>query len=274
MLEKLWEKWTTVDKPEVERIYHKGKISYTAGFFMLTYGLGWALAWAMDQWKAVLHTNPGNYGRYAFESWASSYFIHFFLMAVPILISMTINSKSKTPAYGFAAIGGFFAAALSYIAITPYIGIYMAFVVSLAILGNIPSQGDFSLKGKHLVYYFFLGIYACLINTIYQLYVWDVWVWLQMIHVHLFIVILAAVKIRQWSYMYMLGWAFCAVLTFFIPLDQVLFPLLHLEPFPLADYQLAAAYNLIVPPILTFVILYYFFNIQRKVEGRYIGMDK
>ncbi|MHA1673899.1 MAG: hypothetical protein ACTSYI_09740 [Promethearchaeota archaeon] len=274
MFEKLKTWWTTVDKPEKERVYNKGKISYTALFFLLCYGLGWILAWAIELWKSVLITESRNHDRYAFESWASSYFIHFFLMTIPIFISMTINSKSKTPAYGFAAIGGFFAAALSYIPINSYIGLYMAFVVSLAILGNLPSQGDFTLKWGHLLYYFLLGIYACYFNTVFQLMEWDVWVWLQMIHVHLFTVIIAAMKIRQWSYMYMFGWAFAALVTFFLPADLFIFRLEGLELFIWADLKLAAIYNIVVPPMLTFVILFYFFNIQRKAKGRYIGMDK
>ncbi|MHA1521676.1 MAG: hypothetical protein ACTSRK_15970 [Promethearchaeota archaeon] len=274
MFEKLKTWWTTVDKPEKERVYHKGKISYIALFFLLCYGLGWIVAWAMESWKSILITESRNYDRYAFESWASSYFVHFFLMTIPIFISMTINSKSKTPAYGFAAIGGFFGAALSYIPINSYIGLYMSFVVSLAILGNLPSQGDFTLKWGHLLYYFLLGIYASYFNTVYQLMEWDVWVWLQMIHIHLFTVIIAAMKIRQWSYMYMLGWAVAALATFFFPADIFIFRLEGLDLFPLANLQLAAIYNIVVPPMLTFVILFYFFNIQRKVKGKYIGMDK
>lgn len=267
---KLW--WTTVDKPEVERVYHKGQWSNTILYFLICYILGWGVAWLMEQWDSIQVYAPD--GRYEFQSWAVSYFIRFFLMVIPVGVSMTINSKSKTPAYGFAAIGGFFCAALSYIFITPYYGIYMAYVTSLAILGNIPSQGDFTIKIPHLIYYFILGFYACYVNTVYQMMAWDVWVWLQMIHVHLFSVIIAAVKIRQWSYMFMFGWAACAIWTLFAPLDLYIFRLDALSVFPVADLRFTGWYNLIVPPILTLVILYYFFNIQRKVEGKYIGMDK
>ncbi|RLI60520.1 MAG: hypothetical protein DRO88_14245 [Promethearchaeia archaeon] len=272
MVKNLIKRWTTVEKPKVERVYLKGKPIRMVGHFLLCFALGLLTVWLMASWDGTLHHWPD--GRYAFESWAFSYFVRFFLMVIPIGVSMTINSKSKTPAYGFSAIGGFFAAALTFIAIEPYHGLYMAFVVSLAILGNIPSQGDFSLKWYHLLYYFLLGIYACYFNTVYQMLEWDVWVWLQMIHVHLFVVIIAAVKIRQWSYMYMFGWAFAAIITYFLPTDLFIFRLPGLEVFPIANLKLAAGYNLLVPPMLTVVIMYYFFNIQRKVEARYIGMDK
>ncbi|WP_457557801.1 hypothetical protein [Candidatus Harpocratesius sp.] len=272
MFEKLITWWTTVEKPKAERVYLKGKPIRMLSYFILTFGLGLLTVWLISLWDSVLTHLPD--GRYAFESWAFSYFVRFFLMVIPIIVSMIINSKTKTPAYGFSAIGGFFIAALTFIPIKPYYGLYMAYVVSLAILGNIPSQGNFTLKWYHLLYYFLLGIYACYINSIYQMLEWDVWVWLQMIHVHLFVVIIAAVKIRQWSYMYMFGWAFCSIVTFFLPTDMFIFRILDVDVFPIANLQLTAGYNLIVPPMLTMVIMYYFFNIQRKVQARYIGMDK
>jgi len=270
MLEKWRAEWNRVDKPEKERIYLKGKPQLVAVFFLASYAIALVTVFLLDKWEQILAKDPIT-SRYEFEAWAPSYFLYFFMMTIPIIVAMTINSKSKTPAYGFGSIIGSFCAALTYIIVNPWFGIYMAFAVSLALLGNAMSQGDFSIQKKHLIYYFFLGAYACFGNTVFQMIAWDVWVWLQMIHLHLFSVIISSVKMRQWAYMFMLGWAVYAIYSLIVP---NLLILRYFDVFYLANLNWAGWYNLLVPPILSLTIFYYFFVIQRRVKSGHIGMDK
>ena len=117
-----------------------------------------------------------------------------------------------------------------------------------------------------MTYYFLLGLIACYISVLYQVEGWDVWVWLQFIHLHLFVVLIASVKIRQWSYMYMLGWALMGVIFFVFPA----FPQFGLvDMYVMADVALTGGYNVFVPPLLVLTVLTYFFKIQRKTNIGY-----
>ncbi|QEE16598.1 hypothetical protein DSAG12_02428 [Promethearchaeum syntrophicum] len=264
MLEKLREKWNEVDKPKKEKIFEPRNNLQVIIFFLVSFGLGWLLLFGLVKWESVL---PRDYeGFYTFIAWSQSYFIYMFLMVVPLLIANQIyNLKKKhNPANGFASITGFMLSGLTYMFVDPWFGGYMAFAVSLAVLGNFMSQGDFTLKKGHLFFYFIVGIYAVAINTIYMNWSLDVWVFLQFIHLHLFTTLIAAMKIRQWSYMYMIGWAFGAIVIIFLGAVGVLSETI----------LLLGLYSLVVPPLLALTILTYFFKIQRKVKAKYIGMDK
>ena len=211
MLEKLREKWNEVDKPEKEKIFEPMVIMQVIVVFLVSFGLGWLLLFGLVKWESIL---PRLYnGKYTMIAWSQSYFIYMFMMVVPLLIANKVyNYKKKhNPANGFASIVGFMLSGLTYMFIDVWFGGYMAYAVSLAVLGNFMSQGDYKLKLGHLIFYFIVGIYAVAINTIYMNLSLDVWVFLQFIHLHLFTTLIAAMKIRQWSYMYMIGWAFGAI---------------------------------------------------------------
>ncbi|MHA1720304.1 MAG: hypothetical protein ACTSWX_04830 [Promethearchaeota archaeon] len=263
MFEKLREKWNQVDKPEKEKKFEPMVIWQVIVFFLTSYGLGWLLLYGLVKWESVL---PRQGGRYTMIAWSQSYFIYMFMMVVPLMIANKIYNlgKKHNPANGFASIIGFLLSGLTYMFIDVWFGGYMAFAVSLAFFGNLMSQGDYTLKPGHLIYYFLLGIYAVAINTIYMYDSLEVWVFLQFIHLHLFTTLIASVKIRQWSYMYMIGWAFGAIVIIVVGAVAI------------ADktIMLLGIYSLAVPPLLALTILTYFFKIQRKVKANHIGMDK
>jgi hypothetical protein len=263
MLEKLREKWNEVDKPEKEKIFEPMVILQVIIVFLVSFGLGWLLLFGLVKWESVL---PRFDGKYTMIAWSQSYFIYMFMMVVPLLIANKIYNyqKKHNPANGFASIIGFMLSGLTYMFVDVEFGGYMAYAVSLAVLGNIMSQGDYKLKLGHLIFYFALGIYAVAINTIYMFLSLDVWVFLQFIHLHLFTTLIAAMKIRQWSYMYMIGWAFAAIMIIILGAVGVLSDTI----------MLLGIYSLVVPPLLALTILTYFFKIQRKVKSKHIGMDK
>jgi len=264
MLEKLREKWNEVDKPKKEKIFEPLVIGRVIVFFLLSFGLGWILLLGLAKWESVLPRFSD--GKYAFIAWFQIYFIYMFMMVVPLLIANKIyNYKKKhNPANGFASIVGFMISGLTYMFIDVWFGGYMAYAVSLAVLGNFMSQGDYKLKSGHLIFYFVVGIYAVAINTIYMYLSLDVWVFLQFIHLHLFTTLIAAMKIRQWSYMYMIGWALGAIVIIILGAVGVLSETI----------MLLGIYSLVVPPLLALTILTYFFKIQRNVTAKHIGMDK
>ncbi len=266
MLEKLRENWNEVDKPEKEKIFEPMVILHVFFFFLLSFGLGWLLLFGLAKWESILPRFSD--GKYAFIAWFQIYFIYMFMMVVPLMIANKIYNLKKlhNPANGFASIVGFMLSGLTYMLIDVWFGGYMAYAVSLAVLGNLMSQGNFTLKSKHLIFYFLVGIYAVGINTIYMYLSLDVWVFLQFIHLHLFTTLIAAMKIRQWSYMYMIGWAFGAIVIIIVGAIGVS------EVFKVI--MLLGIYSLVVPPLLALTILTYFFKIQRNVKGKYIGMDK
>ena len=264
MLEKLREKWNEVDKPKKEKIFEPRNNLQVLVFFLVSFSLGWLLLFGLLKWESVLPRD--NDGFYTFIAWSQSYFIYMFMMVVPLLIANKIyNLKKKhNPANGFASIFGFMLSGLTYMFIDVWFGGYMAYAVSLALLGNFMSQGDYTLKSGHLIFYFIVGIYAVAINTIYMYLSLDVWVFLQFIHLHLFTTLIAAMKIRQWSYMYMIGWAFGAIVIIILGAVGILNETI----------MLLGIYSLVVPPLLALTILTYFFNIQRKAKGKHLGMDK
>ncbi len=263
MLEKLREKWNEVDKPEKEKIFEPLVIGQVLVFFLLSFGLGWLLLFGLVKWESVL---PTYRGKYTMIAWSQSYFIYMFMMVVPLLIANKIynHKKKHNPANGFASIVGFMVSGLTYMFVDVWFGGYMAYAVSLAVLGNFMSQGDYKLKLGHLIFYFVVGIYAVAINTIYMNLSLDVWVFLQFIHLHLFTTLIAAMKIRQWSYMYMIGWAIGAIVIIILGAVGILSETI----------LLLGIYSLVVPPLLALTILTYFFKIQRKAKGKNLGMDK
>jgi len=62
----------------------------------------------------------------------------------------------------------------------------------------------------------------------------------------------------------MIGWAFGAIVIIILGAVGVLSE----------TVLLLGLYSLVVPPLLALTILTYFFKIQRKAKGKYIGMDK
>ncbi len=264
MFQKQREKWNEVDKPKKEKIFEPMVKWQVIVFFLLSFGLGWLLLYGLIKWESVMPREPN--GKYSFIAWSQSYFLYMFMMVVPLMIANKIyNLKKKhNPANGFASIVGFMLSGLTYMFIDVWFGGYMAFAVSLAVLGNLMSQGDFTLKIGHQIFYFVVGIYAVAINTVFMYLSLDVWVFLQFIHLHLFTTLIAAMKIRQWSYMYMIGWAFGAIVIIILGAVGIFD----------ATIMLLGVYSLVVPPLLALTILTYFFKIQRKVISSHIGMDK
>ncbi len=266
----LIQKWKDIwaikeeDLPREERVFHKGKIQIILLAFIASIGLGMGMLYLLTLWEGTLPRIPN--GLYHPVAWGPSYFIYFFTMVIPIIIANIFYQKTMCPSYGFSSFAGFIGAALGYYFIAPRLAIYTIYSVSLAVLGNIPSQKDYKLKWYHMTYYFVLGIIGCYINVLYQVEGWDVWVWLQFIHLHLFIVIIASVKIRQWSYLYMLGWALMGLIFMIFPA----FPMFGLvEMYSKADVSLTGGYNVFIPPLLVIVVLTYFFKIQRKTNIGY-----
>jgi hypothetical protein len=279
MLQKIKDAWTIVDKPDPEHmpIFHKGKpifiiINAVIGFFG-----GWVLLFAITAWEGSLATWSD--GRYAFPAWAPSYFVYFLLMVIPVIVTNIIYQKSRTPHYAFSSMSGIIAAGISFMFLGKnlipqedalWFGFYLVYVCGFSLLGNALSQRDYSLRAWHLIYFFLLGFLGNYINTIIQLVSWDVWGWLQFIHIHLFLVIIGAVKLRQWGYVYMVGWAVSALFMLILPSSWSLWifeiPAFPFTTFYLADLPTASFYNFFVPPLLSWVILTYFFNIQRKVK--------
>ena len=266
MMQKLRDKWNEVDKPEKEKIFEPRNNLHVLIFFLVSFGLGWLLLYGLIEWESVMPREPD--GKYSFISWSQSYFLYMFMMVIPLLIANQIyNLKKKhNPANGFASIFGFMLSGLTYMFIDVWFGGYMAYAVSLALLGNIMSQGDYKLKSGHLIFYFVVGVYAVSINIVFMYQSLEVCVFLQFIHLHLFTTLIAAMKIRQWSYMYMIGWAFGAIV--FIIVGAVIGSDLFYV------IMLMGVYSLVVPPLLALTILTYFFNIQRKAKGKHLGMDK
>ncbi|UYP48660.1 hypothetical protein NEF87_004945 [Candidatus Lokiarchaeum ossiferum] len=266
----LIEKWKDIwaikeeDLPREERIFKKGNILIIIIAFIISAGIGMGMLYLINRLEPMLSTFPD--GMYQMNAWAASYFLYFFCMVIPIIVANIFYQKTKTPSYGFSSFAGFIVAAIMYYFIAPRFALYTIYSVSLAVLGNIPSQKDYKLKWYHMTFYFVLGIIACYFNMIYQVESYDVWVWLQFIHLHLFVVLIASVKIRQWSYMYMFGWAFMGLLFIIFPN----FPIFGLvEPHNVISNQLIGVYNVFVPPLLVITILTYFFKIQRKTNIGY-----
>lgn len=283
MFRKFIENWKTVEKPKEERIFKKPKLEWLGVVLLGGFALVYLMLHLLVLWESVLPRNSGETVRYEMPGWAASYFIYFFMMLIPLLTANLIYSRTKTPAYPFGILIGGTVAGLLFMLKNPWFGGYTVYVLLLCILVNAISQEKYELKWWHQVYYLILGIIACYINAIIQMYFWDVWVFLQFIHLYLFISIIAAVKIRQWGYMYMLGWALCSIFFIFrqslLALIQVwisnwfnifaIFP-----PFEQANIMVVAIYNLVVPPILVGSVLTYFFKIQRKVRSKTYNPDE
>jgi hypothetical protein len=266
-----WRRFLEVEQPKKERVFLQGAPIKTILSFIISLIIGFGLLFVINYWNPQLPLIDDR--RYAFPAWSASYFIYFFLMIIPIIVANLFYHGTKTPIYGFASISGFIVIAVGYSFFAPKFGVYMALTCSFAFLGNIPSQGDYKLKWRHIIFYFLLGIVVSYVNAIYQMIYWDVWVWLQIIHLHLFMTIIAAVKIRQWAYTFMFGWAIFAIYCLITP-ELFILRLISPAPFHEANLLWVGIYNLLVPPLLTLVILTYFFRIQRRVKARYIGMDK
>lgn len=266
----LIEKWKDIwaikeeDLPQEERVFKKGKLLIIIGAFISSAGIGLGMLYLFTLWETMLPLYAG--GLYDPIAWGPSYFLYFFCMVIPIIVANIFYQKTNTPSYGFSSFAGFIGAAIGYYFIAPRFALYTIYAVSLAVLGNIPSQKDYKLKWYHMIFYFVLGIFACYFNMIYQVESFDVWVWLQFIHLHLFVVLIASVKIRQWSYMYMIGWALMGFIFMIFPN----FPIFGLVvPQNKVSSQLIGGYNVFIPPLLVITVLTYFFKIQRKTNIGY-----
>ncbi len=265
MFPKLIEKWKTVEKPKEERTFNKPKILWIAILFIVSFGLGWGILVSFQLWESMLPRISAEPVRYDLPGWAASYFIYFFMMIIPLLAANIVYSKTKTPAYPFTILGGCIVAAAIYMTIDIWFGGYMVYVLALSFLANAISQERYVLKWWHQLFYFVLGIIGSYWNSVIQMHFWDVWTFLQFIHVYLFIVIIAAVKIRQWGYMYMLGWALCSIVFLF---HQDLLIFAYFPAYVKANMLVVAIYNLLVPPMLVWTVLTYFFKIQRRVRSK------
>jgi hypothetical protein len=276
MFKKFLEKWRTVEKPKEERVFNPPNWIIFAVMVIVSYGLGWALLYGLKVFESVLPRWNNDPVEYAFEGWAGSYFLYFFMMVIPLIIANIVYSKTKTAAYPFGILGGFLLSAASYMFIDAWFGGYMVYVLALSILANAMSQKEYKIKGWQLLYYFIFGIVAAIINNAIMMYYWDVWTFLAFIHVHLFVVIIAAVKIRQWGYMYMLGWALYSLFVLLVSLNAMfisdLFIFNYFTPNSRANMIVSGGYNLLVPALLVWVILTYFFKIQRKIVSKNIGL--
>ncbi|MHA1584526.1 MAG: hypothetical protein ACTSVU_01970 [Promethearchaeota archaeon] len=265
LIEKWKTKWNLVDKPEHERVFLKAKWTSTAIIALISFVLGYAMLFGLDAWEKILPRITENPHRYAMPGWAASYFIYLFMMGIPLITANIFYQKTHKPAFGFASLGGYIAAAGIFMFTNLWFGAYTIWVSGFALLGNAINQRDYSLRAWHLIYYAILGIIGCYINTVIQMVYWDVWVWLQFIHMNLFMFLIGACKIRQWGYSYLFGWALTAIYFLINPHLLIFKAIPSIAPFPEANLTWAAVYNLFVPPLLVWVVMTYFFHIQRKV---------
>src|SRR6056297_2659362 len=193
-------KWRLVERPEEEQEYNSGSWTGTLGYFVVNFGIAW-LYMFLSEW--VIGNLPVYSYGYDMKGNAIAYFIYFFMMVIPWIIGGTVHSKLKTPKYSFACLGGWFIAGFTFLPMDQFIGFYQAYASGLIIFANIPSQKDWILYYRDMVYYFILGIVDCYINTEIMVASGDIWVYIQFVHIYLFTVIAVSLKIDKWAYFFM-----------------------------------------------------------------------
>lgn len=281
IIDKVVTHWNTVERPKKESIFLKGKLQWTIIIGLCGIIFGFGLVYFSNLVIGLLPLHPSLGGSrylmhpslmvyYDLWTWAPSYFIYFFLMVLPIIFANVFYRRTRTPIYGFSAfggiiIGGFIAGMI----LEPWFAFYLVWVVGCSMIGNIPSQRDYKLHAYHLWFFFALGFLCGYLTCWTQIISHDVWVFLQFVHVYVFMVLIAGMKIRTWSYMFMLGWALSALLAMIFP--QYLHLPSIISGIPIVETVnielVVGIFNLIAPPLVVLVVWTYFFKIQRRTNA-------
>lgn len=243
--------WREVEIPEKKSVFQKGDIVGNAKYFGISLGIGFVF---LVIWDMIIPYLPRltHHEGFDLNGNAGMYILSMVAFLLPWAVSGIIFHKHSCPAYGFWSMAGFFIAGVAYTPFNWFIALFFMYISALLFLANAPSQGDYTLQNKHLIYNFVLGMVACWINLEIMAYSRDIWTYMMFIQLHLFVTITIGLKIKQWGYFYAYGWAVFAFIAMFT--------------FNRDMYFLFAIYSFFTPFLIAMAAMQYFHKIYTPMK--------